>query len=336
MAPVAPQSSSSPLAGRSILVTGGTGSFGNAFVRRALAEGARRIVILSRDELKQSQMRAAISDSRCRWFIGDVAGEKADQRLDQAMRDVEIAVHTAALKRVEVAAENPWQAVQTNVIGSYNVLTSAIRCNVGRVLLLSTDKSASPNTFYGSTKQIAEGLFTQGNVLAAGTHTIAASTRYGNVATSRGSVFHAFREQAKRGMLTVTDRRMTRFWMNVDQAVDLVVLALREMRGGETFIPKIGSASVLTMAEAAAPGVPWREIGIRRGEKLHETLISEDESRDAIDCGDHFRIEPDRTWNDTVPALVFPSLPDGFSYRSDTNQHQLSASELRSLIGEIA
>lgn len=313
---------------RSWLVTGGTGSFGHAFVERLLADGADRIVVFSRDELKQAQMAAQFNDPRLRFMIGNVTDEA---RVERAMRGVDVVVHAAAMKRIETCEANPSEAVATNIQGTEAVAHAAIRAKVRRAVFLSTDKAAAPNTLYGATKLAAERLWTRANVYAAGRDTRLAATRYGNVLGSRGSVLELWKRQAETsGEVTVTDHRMTRFWMTIEQAVDLVLLAVREMQGGEVFIPKVPACGILTLAESVAPGVPWKMVGIRRGEKLHETLVSEDEARDTTDRGSHFCIEPERTWED-APRSRVEGLPEGFAYRSDTNADQLTAERLREM-----
>jgi len=318
----------SPLTNRSVLITGATGSFGSIFVAHALEVGARRIVVFSRDECKQNDMAHRYDDSRLRFFIGDV---REPERLDRAMVGVDLVVHAAAMKQIPTCEVNPIEAAEVNITGTQNVALAAIHAGVERAVFLSTDKAAAPNTHYGACKLAAERLWNQANVYAAGTATRLCATRYGNVIGSRGSVVPLFREQAKGGLLTVTDQRMTRFWMTLDQAVALVELALARGRGGEVFVPKVRAANILTVAEAVAPSVPWAETGIRRGEKLHETLITEDEARDTYDHGSHYRIEPERTW-EYLPELKAARMRYGWTLRSDTAE-QLTAEELRQLIG---
>jgi UDP-N-acetylglucosamine 4,6-dehydratase len=306
----------STLAGRSVLITGGTGSFGRAFARKALADGASRVVVFSRDEAKQAAMRADNPDPRLRFFIGDVRDEA---RVVDACRGVDVVVHAAAMKRVESCEADPAEAVATNITGTRNVARACVANHVDRAVFLSTDKAAAPNTLYGMTKATAERLWNQSNVFAAGTQTRFSATRYGNVLGSTGSVVPLWRSQAERGEpITVTDPAMSRFWMEMSEAVDLVLLALREMRGGEVFVPKIGSSRILDLAEMVAPGSPLRTIGVRPGEKIHETLVTEDEARSTYDCGTHYVIEPEsRTWGDVEPP-PHPKVPAGFVYRSDS------------------
>lgn len=300
--------------GRSILVTGGTGSFGRAFVREALTGDARRVVVFSRDEAKQATMRAEFDDPRLRFFIGDV---RDLSRVMDAVRGADTVVHAAAMKRVESCEADPTEAIATNVTGTGNVARACVERGVRRALLLSTDKAAAPNTLYGMTKATAERLWTQYNVHAAGTPTRFSATRYGNVLGSTGSVLEVWRRQRAQGFVTITDPRMTRFWMSMDEAVSLVRLALQRMRGGEVFVPKVRASRVADLAEAVAPGAEVRVIGIRPGEKLHETLITSDEARRTYDAGGYFLVEPEsRTW-EHLPPIDLPLLPDGFRYRSD-------------------
>lgn len=337
----------SPLTNRSILVTGATGSFGQAFTRHALTVGAEKVVVFSRDELKQHDMRIALVAEygaqlireRVRFVLGSVT--ERDEVLS-AMWEIDLVVHAAAMKQVPACEENPGQAFQINAFGTRTVAHAAIAAGVKKAVFLSTDKAAAPNTHYGYTKAAGERLWNLANVYAAGKPTRLACTRYGNVIGSRGSVVPIFREQLReKGRVTITHPAMTRFWMRLCDGVRLVETALANMRGGEVFIPKAGAAGILQIARAihAEIGEPpfgtftplYEVIGIRRGEKLHETLISEDEARDAYDMGSHYLIEPERSW-EYLPPLNAPKVPDGFSYRSDNNPHQLSVDELRELI----
>ena len=320
----------STFGGRSVLVTGGTGSFGKAFVKHVLKVGVRRVVVLSRDELKQSEMMRRVPDERVRFMIGSVTDA---ERVKRAMRDCDFVVHAAAMKQIPACEQHPAECVNTNVLGTQVVALAAIDAGVSRAVFLSTDKAAQPNTHYGACKLAAERLWTQANVYAAGTPTRLVATRYGNVIGSRGSVVPLFERQAEEGALTITDRRMTRFWMKLSEAVGLVELALREGRGGEVFIPKVPSASILTVAEAVAPGVKWAEIGIRGGEKMHETLIAEDEARNTFDMGSHYVIEPHRTWED-LPLLQTDALMKTKGYRSDTNPDQMDVNSFKALLNQ--
>lgn len=318
------------LANASILVTGGTGSFGQKFVEVLLEKHRpRRLVVFSRDELKQSEMRARFSDPALRFFIGDVRDR---ERLLRAMHDVDIVVHAAALKQIPACEYNPFEAIQTNVIGAKNVIDAAIDAGVKRVLALSSDKAVNPINLYGATKLCAEKLFVQGNAYGFGRGTAFACVRYGNVVGSRGSVIPLFETQRANGTVTVTDPNMTRFWITLDQGVEFVIRCLGLMRGGEIFVPKLPSMQITDLVEAVAPGCCVEFIGVRPGEKLHEVLISEDEARQAIEFEDLFVIEPVYpTWG-FKPWEGCRRLAAGFRYSSDTNNHVLTVDEMRSLV----
>jgi UDP-N-acetylglucosamine 4,6-dehydratase len=319
------------LSGATILLTGGTGSFGNAFVDRVLRDWPDATIrVYSRDELKQSQMRARVGDGQLRYLIGDVRDRG---RMTRAAQGVDIIVHAAAMKQVPACEYNPFEAVRTNVLGAQHVVDAAIDARVSKVIALSTDKAVNPVNLYGATKLCAEKIVVQGNAYAAQSETVLACVRYGNVVGSRGSVVPLFREQAKAGTLTITDQRMTRFWITLDEAVDLVLFGLEHMTGGEVFIPKIPSMKVVDLADAMAPGVPCEVIGIRPGEKVHEVLITADESRHAIDAGDVYVVLPEHPWWEAKSRwLDAETLADGFVYSSDLNDRWLSAEELRDLL----
>jgi UDP-N-acetylglucosamine 4,6-dehydratase len=318
------------------LVTGGTGSFGKAFLRYALDNlDPARIVIISRDELKQYELRKVLDDDpRLRWFIGDVRDR---DRLRRAMHGVEYVVHAAALKQVDTAEYNPFEYVQTNVSGSQHVVEAAIDCGVRKVVALSTDKASSPINLYGATKLVADKLFISANHYAAGYDTRFAVVRYGNVMGSRGSVIPFFKELAARGeSLPITDKRMSRFWISLDQAVKFVVDSFNLMQGGELYVPRIPSMRIGDLAEAIAPDSPIHEVGIRPGEKLHEEMIALDDSRRTVRLADRYVVQPTiATWGYTPPADGRP-VPEGFSYRSDTNDLWLSVEDLRRLVFDKA
>ncbi len=319
------------LSGTTILLTGGTGSFGTAFTSRVLADWPDAVIRLySRDELKQSESRARFGDDQVRYFIGDVRDRA---RLVRAAKGADIVIHAAAMKQVPACEYNPFEAIQTNVIGAQNVVDAAIDAGVPRVLGVSTDKAVNPVNLYGATKLCAEKIIVQGNAYAAQSPTRLACVRYGNVVGSRGSVVPLFQQQVHAGRLTITDERMTRFWITLPQAVDLVVYALGAMTGGEVFIPKIPSMRVVDLAEAMAPGLPRDVIGIRPGEKLHEILLTADESRHAVDAGDVYVVLPEQPWwtEDERWAEGKP-LEDGFVYASDTNDQWLRPDQLASLL----
>jgi UDP-N-acetylglucosamine 4,6-dehydratase/5-epimerase len=319
------------LEGASILLTGGTGSFGKAFIRHALAElDPARLVILSRDELKQYEARQEFDDDpRLRWFIGDVRDRR---RLERAMHGVDHVIHAAALKQVDTAEYNPFEFVQTNVTGSQNVIEAAIDCGVKKVVALSTDKASSPINLYGATKLCADRMFISANHYAANHPARFAVVRYGNVMGSRGSVIPFFRKLAARGeALPITDLRMTRFWITLPQAVEFVVRSFDIMHGGELYVPRIPSMRIADLAAAIAPDSPTKEIGVRPGEKLHEEMIAPDDSRRTVRLGDRYVVMPHIAgWGYQQPADGEP-VPDGFAYRSDTNDLWLERDELRAL-----
>ena len=320
------------LRGRSILITGGTGSFGKAFVRYALAHlEPRRIVILSRDELKQYEFRSELGeDPRLRWFIGDVRDR---DRLMRAFTGVDAVVHAAALKQVDTAEYNPFECIATNVLGAENVINAAIDSGVQRVVALSTDKASSPVNLYGASKLCSDKLFVAGNHYAGAEGTRFSVVRYGNVVGSRGSVVPLFRRLAETGRLPITDTRMTRFWITLPQAVQFVVDSFERMAGGEIYIPRIPSTTITDLAEAIAPGAEIDVVGIRPGEKLHEEMISENDAHRTFALDDRYVIAPlVADWDaSTLPAGVRP-VPDGFAYRSDSNDWFLNVDEIRALL----
>ncbi|MER7501068.1 UDP-N-acetylglucosamine 4,6-dehydratase (inverting) [Nonomuraea pusilla] len=320
------------LRGSSILVTGGTGSFGKAFIRHALGHlGVRRLVVFSRDELKQYETRQLFGDDeRLRWFIGDVRDR---DRLTRAMHGVELVVHAAALKQVDTAEYNPFEYVRTNVAGSQNVIEAAIDCGVRKVVALSTDKASSPINLYGATKLVADKLFVSANHYAAAHPTRFAVVRYGNVVGSRGSVVPFFQRLAAEGeSLPITDKRMTRFWITLDQAVRFVVDSFDMMQGGELYVPRIPSMRITDLAEALAPECPVYEIGVRPGEKLHEEMIGPDDGRRTLRLADRYVVQPTiATWG-YIPPDGGEQVPEGFSYRSDTNDRWLSVDDLRGMV----
>jgi UDP-N-acetylglucosamine 4,6-dehydratase len=324
------------LSGSSILITGGTGSFGKAFVRNVLDNyDPRRLVIFSRDELKQYEVRAMFGDDpRLRWFIGDIRDRG---RLTRAMHEIDYVVHAAALKQVDTAEYNPFEYVQTNIIGTQNVVEASIDSGVKKVVALSTDKASSPINLYGATKLAADKLCVSANHMAAAYETRFSVVRYGNVMGSRGSVVPFFAKLAAEGKsLPITDKRMTRFWITLDQAVDFVVDSFDLMQGGELYVPRIASMKVVDLAEAIAPGAPTHEIGIRPGEKLHEEMIAADDSRRTLRLADRYVVQPTiATWGYTAPTEGEP-VPDGFSYTSDANDQWLTVDDIRTMIAKFA
>ncbi|MFB3917615.1 MAG: UDP-N-acetylglucosamine 4,6-dehydratase (inverting) [Terriglobales bacterium] len=315
----------------SILITGGTGSFGRKFTEIAVRElHPKRLVIMSRDELKQHEMRTAGFDHPClRYFIGDV---RDWDRLRRAMKGINIVVHAAALKQVPACEYNPIEAVATNVMGAKNVIDAALDVGVEKVLALSTDKAVNPINLYGATKLVMEKLFVQANAYRGTGATRFACVRYGNVVGSRGSVIPLFRAQRASGRLTVTDPRMTRFWITLEQGVRFVINALRIMHGGEVFVPKIPSMNIMDLASAIAPGCSVSEVGIRPGEKLHEVLVSEDEARHAVALDHMFVIRPVHPWWNNANWSEATPLPEGFRYTSDRNDQWLRIEDLRMLV----
>jgi len=314
-----------------ILITGGTGSFGKKMTKILLEEkNPKKIIIFSRDELKQHEMRVGgYDDPRMRYFIGDVRDR---ERLVRAMHGVDIVIHAAALKQVPACEYNPMEAVKTNIIGTSNVLEAALDAGVKKVLALSTDKAVSPVNLYGGTKLVAEKLVIQSNNYAAGTSTRYSCVRYGNVVGSRGSVVPLFLKQRANGKITITDERMTRFWLSLEQGVHFVISCIEQMEGGEVFVPKIPSTKVIDLARAIAPDAEIEIIGIRPGEKLHEGLLSADEARNAVERERMFVIKPPETlWNRRQHYEGKP-LPEGFSYTSDTNLEWLDVEGIKKYI----
>jgi len=318
-----------------VLVTGGTGSFGKKFVEVMLREyHPAKIIIYSRDELKQHEMRAhGFNHPSLRYFIGDV---RDLPRLERAFQGVDIVVHAAALKQVPACEYNPMEAVKTNILGSQNVVDAALDAGVKRVLALSTDKAVNPVNLYGATKLAAEKLFVQSNAYAGGKATRFSCVRYGNVVGSRGSVVPVFINQRRSGKITITDDRMTRFWISLEQGVRFVIRCVEQMHGGEVFVPKIPSMSIIDLARAIAPEAQVDVIGIRPGEKLHEVLISEDEARTTVELEDMFVVQPaeafwfGREWEQSGRVL-----PDGYRYSSNENDRWLTVSEIQNIVAPI-
>jgi len=315
----------------SVLVTGGTGSFGKKFVEIMLREyRPQRLVIFSRDELKQHEMQASGFDHpSLRYFIGDV---RDVDRLKRALAGITVVVHAAALKQVPACEYNPFEAIQTNIMGGRNVIDAAIDQGVRRILALSTDKAVNPINLYGATKLCAEKMFVQANAYAGARDTRFSCARYGNVVGSRGSVIPVFVEQRKRGKITITDPRMTRFWLTLEQGVKFVIRCIEQMHGGEIFVPKIPSMKLLDLAETIAPGCAVEYIGIRPGEKLHEALVSDDESRQTVETPEMYVIQPAHPWWKSEHWENAKPLPDGFRYSSDSNSHWLTRRELEELV----
>jgi UDP-N-acetylglucosamine 4,6-dehydratase len=315
----------------SVLVTGGTGSFGREFVSVMLREfHPERLVIFSRDELKQHDMRLAGFDHpSLRYFIGDV---RDPDRLRRAMQGVDLVVHAAALKQVPACEYNPIEAVMTNVMGARNVIDAALDTGVEKVVALSTDKAVNPINLYGATKLVAEKLFVQGNAYSGTGPTRFCCVRYGNVVGSRGGVIPLFVAQRRDGKVSVTDPRMTRFWLSLDQGVRFVIRCAEQMHGGEVFVPKIPSMKIIDLVEAVAPGCEINYIGARPGEKLHEVLVSEDEARNALEFENMFVIQPPHTWWRMDNWDGGKPLPEGFRYASETNSCWLTVEQLKAMV----
>lgn len=315
----------------SVLITGGSGSLGKSLVEHLLKNtSARRIAIYSRDELKQFHLKNYFKDDpRLRWFIGDV---RDIDRLKRALHGVEYVIHTAALKQVDTGEYNPMEFIKTNVLGSQNVIEASIDAGVKKVVALSTDKASSPINLYGATKLTADKLFVAANNYSIAYGTAFSVVRYGNVMGSRGSVIPFFRELAKAGKpLPLTDVRMTRFWISLQSAVQFVMDSFDLMDGGELYVPRIPSMKLIDLAEAIAPGAAIREIGMRPGEKLHEEMISTDDSRRTLLIGDRYLVMPVvAEWGYTPPKGVL--MPEGQAYRSDTNDLWMTKDDIRSFV----
>jgi len=302
-----------------VLVTGGTGSFGKKFIKVMLEEfQPKKIIVFSRDELKQHEMQTSgFNHPNLRFFIGDVRDR---DRLRRAMNGVDIVVHAAALKQVPACEYNPMEAIKTNIMGTSNVVEAALDAGVKKVLAISTDKAVNPINLYGATKLAAEKLVIQSNAYAAGTATRYSCVRYGNVVGSRGSVVPVFLKQRQSGQVTITDERMTRFWLSLEQGVRFVIKCIEQMEGGEVFVPRIPSMKVIDLARAIAPQAKVNVIGIRPGEKLHEVLISEDESRTTVELESMFVVQPaEALWFGYSWQEKGRLLQDGFRYASDNN-----------------
>jgi len=315
-----------------VLITGGTGSFGKKFTEIVLQDyHPKKLIVFSRDELKQFEMVQQFDDSCMRYFIGNVRDQ---ERLYRAMNGVDIVVHAAALKQIPSCEYNPFEAIKTNIWGAKNIIDAAIDQGVKKVMAISTDKAVNPINLYGATKLCAEKLFVQGNSYSGERGPSFSCVRYGNVVGSRGSVIAVFKKQRESGKITVTDERMTRFWIMLEQGVRFVIRCIEQMQGGEVFVPKIPSMRIMDLAEAIAPGCEIQFIDIRPGEKLHEVLISRDESRYTLDLGDMFVVQPVYPWWQPANWSQGKPLPDGFEYSSDKNTQWLTSEELRQMIGE--
>src|SRR6266700_3952543 len=290
----------------------------------------QKLIIFSRDEMKQHEMRASgIDHPSLRYFLGDV---RDPQRLERAFSGVTMVVHAAALKQVPACEYNPFEAIQTNIMGGKNVIDAAINRGVRRLVALSTDKAVNPINLYGATKLCAEKMFVQANAYAGAQDARFSCARYGNVVGSRGSVIPVFQEQKRSGRITLTDSRMTRFWLTLEQGVRFVISGIEQMHGGEIFVPKIPSMRLVDLAETIAPGCEIQTIGIRPGEKLHEVLVSEDEARNTLEMEDRYVIQPSHPWWRREKWVNGKPLPEGFRYASDTNDRWLNNRDLQELV----
>ena len=317
---------------KSVLITGGTGSFGKKLTTVLLRDhNPKKLIIFSRDELKQHEMRLAYDDPRLRYFIGDVRDR---ERLHRAMQGVDVVVHAAALKQVPSCEYNPFEAVKTNILGASNIIDVAIDAGVQKVMAISTDKAVNPINLYGATKLVAEKLFVQGNAYSGAGGTCFSCVRYGNVIGSRGSVIPVFEQQRATGKITITDERMTRFWITLEQGVRFVIKCVGLMQGGEVFVPKIPSMRMLDLADVVAPECEREVIGIRPGEKLHEVLVSRDESRYTLEFEDMYLVQPVHPWWQLQQHPGAQRMEEGAKFSSDGNSWWLSCDQLRQMIGE--
>jgi UDP-N-acetylglucosamine 4,6-dehydratase/5-epimerase len=319
---------------QSIFITGGTGSFGQKFVTTMLKQyQPKKLIIFSRDELKQLDMRlGGLDHLSLRFFIGDV---RDVDRLRRAMQGVDVVVHAAALKQVPACEYNPIEAVLTNVMGARNVIDAALDLGVKKVMAISSDKAVNPVNLYGATKLVAEKLFIQANAYRGSGPTRFSCVRYGNVVGSRGSVIPIFLEQRHNGKITITDQRMTRFWITLEQGVRFVIRCIEQMHGGEVFVPKIPSMNIMDLVKAVAPGCAVENIGIRPGEKLHEVLISEDEIHHTLEMDDMFIIQPAHPWWQQENWSNARPISENYRYASNTNFQWLAVEELEQMVGEM-
>ena len=313
---------------KTLLLTGGTGSFGQKFTEIALKQLPKSIRVFSRSEHLQQEMSNRFSSDILRFFIGDVRDK---DRLHRAMSGVDYVIHAAALKQVPTCEYNPREAVLTNIMGATNLIDTAIDSGVKKVIAISSDKACQPLNLYGATKLVMEKLLTQANVYSK--DTVFGCVRYGNVVGSKGSVIPLFLEQQKRGYITITDTRMTRFWITLEQGAEFVISCLEKMSGGEIFVPKIPSMKLTDLADTVVPNTEKIEVGIRSGEKLNEVLITEDESRRAVEFDSYYVIPPEFPfWN---LKLKGKQLPEGFAYTSDTNTQWLDSRTMSDIVSDL-
>lgn len=319
-----------------VLVTGGTGSFGKKFINILLEEyQPRKVIVFSRDELKQFEMAQHPDfqkyEEKIRYFIGDVRDK---DRLMRAFHGVDYVVHAAALKQVPAMEYNPSEAIKTNINGAMNVIDAAIACGVKKVVALSTDKACNPINLYGATKLCSDKLFVAANAYSGDSGTSFSVVRYGNVVGSRGSVVPFFKAKMKEGVLPITDERMTRFWITLEHGVRFVIKSFERMKGGELFVPKIPSMKIMDLAKAITPECKTKLVGIRPGEKLHEVMISVDDARNTVELDDCYVIQPAFQWWSRNNHAEGQSVPEDFSYSSETNKRWLTIPELQEMIKE--
>ncbi len=317
---------------KKILITGGTGSFGNAFIKYILEHDCpKEIIVFSRDEMKQWLMHKEYDNPVLKFVLGDIRDRK---RFELASKGVDYIIHTAAMKIVPTAEENPRETIKTNVLGAMNVIDAALKNNVKKVIAFSTDKACNPINLYGATKLCSDKLFTAANSHSDETGTSFAVVRYGNVIGSRGSVIPFFLEKKKEGVIPITDERMTRFWITLEEGVKFVIKNFKRMKGGEIFVPKIPSMKVIDLAKAIAPGCEIKYIGIKPGEKLHESMISVDDARNTLEFEDYYIIKPQFNWWDDKSHEYGKPVSDNFSYTSNNNPKFLDINEMVKLVEE--
>jgi len=322
----------SMLNNKCVLVTGGTGSFGKSLVEKLLKDDQiSKVIVFSRDELKQFEMQSNIKSSKIRFFLGDV---RDFDRLKQATYGVDVIIHAAALKQIPAAEYNPMETIKTNILGAENIVNVAIENSVSKVLALSTDKAANPANLYGATKLCSDKLMIAGNILAGARPTRFSVVRYGNVLGSRGSVIPFFLEQAKLGVIPITDERMTRFWLTIQEAVEFVLKNLERMQGGEIFVPKIPSFKIVDVAQIVSPNTPTKIIGIRPGEKLHEVMITEDDSAYTLEFEDFYAILPPYLLDSKYYKHKGKKVPFGFSFSSENNELWHTHESFKSLLNK--
>ena len=330
---MATSDSDNVIANKNILITGGTGSFGKKFIEIALQEcSPNKIIVFSRDEVKQSEMADKFHGPPMRYFIGDVRDRN---RLERAFDDVDVVIHAAALKQIPAAEYNPIEPILTNIMGAVNVIDAAINCNVKQIIALSTDKAVNPINLYGATKLCSDKLFVAANSYAGQKKTRFSVVRYGNVMGSRGSVVPLFRERRKTGIIPITDPQMTRFSISLEQGVRFVIKCLSLMHGGEIFVPKLPSVRIVDLADAIAPECKRDIIGVRPGEKIHEVMISADDARHTIEMNDYFIVKPEFPWWDSNSCSQGKELPQEFAYSSNTNKQWLTKDELSKMLAEF-